>query len=122
MLELGKRKYSNKFDFMTVENWFRQIVMRSPLMFLPLRTENAFLIALLSTTPWDGGAEANVVLLCADHNAGWQAMTLLKESINWARRRKASVWRITSETEFDLKNLALRLGAREITPRYSLEL
>lgn len=122
MADLGKRRYSNAYDFRTVEGWFTNIVLKSPLAFLPIRTDSAFCIALLSTTPWAGGSECNIALLCADHNSGWQAMTLLKATIDWARQRKASVWRIASETEFDLGPLALRLGAKEQTPRYNLEL
>ena len=121
-LDLGKRRYSNRFDFVTVEGWFRNNVLKSPLMFLPIRTDRAFLVALLAALPWAGDLECHISLLCADDNAGWQVMDLLKLSINWAKVRKCGSWRITSETEFDLGPLALRLGAKETTPRYTLSL
>ena len=121
MLELGDRRYPGRYDRMGTEMWVRGIVMKGPMMFLPIRSDNAFLIAMLSTTPWvPQTPEANVVLVCADDGFMWEAVTLLRASIAWARQRRCSLWRISSETDFDLQPIAFKLGAREENGRYVL--
>ena len=123
MLDLGRRRYSNRFDLMATEAWFRNIVLRAPLVFLPVRLESAFLIAALNIIPWvPGELEANVVLVVADDGAMWQALDLLRFSIDWAKKRRATEWRLTSETEVELGPFAKRLGAKELSPRYCLRL
>jgi hypothetical protein len=47
---------------------------------------------------------------------------LLRASIEWARRRKCSLWRLSSETDFDLEPIALKLGATEANVRWQLRL
>ena len=60
---------------MATEAWFRNIVLRAPLVFLPVRLDNAFLIAALNLIPWvPGELEANVVLVCADDGATFEAL------------------------------------------------
>lgn len=123
MVELGDRRYSGRYDRLGVEMWFRNIVLKGPMMFLPIRSDNAFLIAMLSTTPWvPQTPEANVALVCADEGAMWEAVMLLRASIEWAKRRKCSLWRVSSETDFDLEPIALKLGAKERQVRYVLRL
>lgn len=87
------------------------------------RTDDAFLVALASVFPWlPGDPEVNVVCICADDDAGWQVIKLLRASIEWARKRNAKCWRITSDTGYDLRPLAWRIGAREVNPRFEIEL
>lgn len=89
------------------------------MMFWAMRTDNAFCIAMLSTTPWRPSIpEANVALVCADFGCMWEAITLLRESIKWARRRRCSLWRLSSETDFDLGPIAHKLGATEPNTRW----
>jgi len=103
--------------------WVRNIVLKGPMMFLPIRTDHAFLIAMLSTTPWmPQTPECNVVLVCADEGKMWEAVMLLRASIEWAKRRKCSLWRLSSETDFDLQPIATKLGATEANVRYVLRL
>jgi hypothetical protein len=91
------------------------------MMFLPVRTDNAFLIAMLSTTPWTPHTpEANVTLVCSEFGCMWQAVSLLRYSIEWAKRRKCSLWRVSSETDFDLGPIAHKLGATEPNTRWQL--
>jgi hypothetical protein len=121
MLELGDRRYPGRYDRLGTEMWFRNIVLKGPMMFLPIRSDNAFMIAMLSTTPWTPHTpEANVTLVCADDGKMWQAVMLLRASIEWARRRKCSLWRISSETDFDLGPIAHKLGATEPNTRWQL--
>jgi hypothetical protein len=123
MLDLGRRRYSNRFDPMATEGWFRNIVLRAPLVFLPVRLDGAFLIAALNIIPWaPGELEANVVLIVADEGCMWQALELLRFSIDWAKMRRATEWRLTSETEVEFGPIAKRLGAKDVSPRYCLRL
>ena len=123
LLFLGKKRYGDGFDYVTVEGWFRNIVLKSPLMFYPIRTANAFLIAMLSVNPWTPSEfECNTVLICADDGAMWEAVKLLRASIEWARARKCKRWRMSSDTEYDLAPMAKRLGAIELSPRFTIEM
>jgi hypothetical protein len=108
---------------MATEGWFRNIVLRAPLVFLPVRLDGAFLIGALNIIPWaPGELEANVVLVVADEGRMWEAIELLRLSIDWAKTRRATEWRLTSETEREFGPIALRLGAKELSPRYCLRL
>jgi len=117
------KKYPSGYDALAAEGWFMNTVLKNPLMFRPARMANAFAISMLSCMPWlPSEFECHVVALCADDNAGWEAMKLLRDSIAWARLRKCKRWRLSSDTEFDFAGLARRLGATEISPRFTLEL
>lgn len=119
MAELGNRRYSNHYDRMATEGWVRNLVLKGPLMFLPVRTDDAFLIAMLSTTPWSPQApECNVALVCADDGCMWQAVRLLRFSVEWAKKRRCSLWRLSSETDFDLEPIARKVGATEPNTRW----
>ena len=123
MLELGDRRYPGRYDRLGTEMWVRNIVIKGPMMFLPIRSDNAFLIAMLSTTPWmPQTPECNVVLVCAEDGHMWEAIMLLRASIEWAKQRKCSLWRLSSETDFDLAPIAHKLGATEANVRYVLRL
>lgn len=120
---LCKKRYSHDFDSETTTAWFKNIVLKSPLMFYAIRTQDAFCITLISVTPWlPNSIEANMVFLCADDDCMWQAIRLLRSSIDWAKRRHCTLWRLSSDTDYDLSPLAMRLGATEQTPRYILHL
>ena len=120
---LGQKRYHEAFDLEGTEGWFRNIVLKGPLMFYPVRTDNAFLIAMLSCCPWTPSLfECNVILVCADDGAMWDALTLLRGSINWARRRQCVIWRLSSDTDYELSPLARRVGATELSPRFVLRL
>jgi hypothetical protein len=120
---LCRKRYPQTYSETETDLWYLNVVLKGPLMFFPARTADAFCITMLSATPWMiKSLEANVVFICADDGCLWQAMRLLRASIDWARRRQCTLWRITSETEYDLKPLALRLGAKEPRPRWELQL
>ena len=118
-ISLAKRRYADKWDFLGAEGWLRNIVLKSPMVFLPIRSSDAFLVAMINVVPWTpANWEANVVMLCADEDKMWQAVALARASIEWARQRRCSEWRISSETEIELGPIARRLGAEELSPRY----
>lgn len=122
LISLGKKKYGLAYDYVTTEGWFRNIVLKSPLMFYPARTANAFIICMMSVEPWTpSDFVCNVVFICADDGAMWEAMKLLRASIEWAKQRKCKKWRLVSDTENDLAMMARRLGAKELSPRFNME-
>jgi hypothetical protein len=72
--------------------------------------------------PWTPAEfECNVIMVCSDHGGMWEALRLLRVSVDWARRRKCSEWRLTSEND-DLTMLAHRIGATETSPRFEMRL
>jgi hypothetical protein len=84
---------------------------------------NAFSISMLSVVPWlPSEFECNVVAICAEDGCMWEGVKCLRDSIEWARKRKARRWRIVSETGYDLEQIAKRLGAKEIMPRWEMML
>jgi hypothetical protein len=103
--------------------WFRGTVLRTPMVFLPIRSDDAFLIASIGVLPWMPAEwECNTVLAVADHGKMWQLVTLLRFSIDWAKKRRCSEWRMSSETTHDLGAIAKRLGCDELTPRWRMRL
>jgi hypothetical protein len=119
LYDLCRRRYSHRYDPISTEGWFRNIVLKNPMMFLPQRMPNAFCISLLSVVPWlPSDFECNVAFICADENCGWEALKLLRCSIAWAKARKCKNWKIASDTDADLTMLARRLGADQMWPRY----
>ena len=123
LISLGKKRYGSQYDYGTVEGWYRNIVLKSPLMFRSARTQNAFAISMLSCLPWTPSEfECNVVFICADEGAMWESMKLLRDSIAWARQRKCTKWKLSSDTDKDVYMMAKRLGATEVSPRFTLEL
>lgn len=117
------KKYSHRYDQEGTEGWFRNIVLKAPLLFYPARTDNAFTVTMLSCLPWlPAEWSADVVFTCADDGAMWEVMSLVRQSIEWSRKRRASFWRISSDTDYDIAPLAHRVGANAIGPRYILRL
>lgn len=114
MVQLAKRRYSNRFDIQSAEMWVRNIVLKQPMVFLPIRTDNAFCIAMISANPWlPADWHAHIAMVCADDGKMWEAMALLRETLSWATRRNCVDWKLNSETVFQLGPLARRLGAVE---------
>lgn len=119
----AKRYATYPYDPVTAEGWFRNRVLKEPMLFLAQRTDNAFCISMLSVTPWiPADYETNVVVICAEDNAVWESLKLLRASIEWARLRRCKMWRMSSDTQNDVSLLAHRLGAEEISPRYVMRI
>lgn len=118
----GKR-YPRRYDQDTTERWFKQAVITNPLNFYAARTDDAFLVALVAVLPWiPSEPEVNVVGVCAEEDSAWQVVRLLRASIDWSIKRNAARWRISTDTGYDLSSMALRVGARQIRPRYEIDL
>lgn len=96
--------------------------LRSQTMLL-IRTERAFLIANHVAPPWyPKRRECHVMAACAYPGAHWQALTLLRESVTWAKQQGCVRWRFHSETRYRVGALCHRVGAKADSPRYVLEL
>ncbi|HEY2530280.1 MAG TPA: hypothetical protein VGJ20_20480 [Xanthobacteraceae bacterium] len=122
LYDICTRRYSRKYDPISTELWFRNKVLKEPLWFLPQRTPGAFCISTLSVLAWlPTEFHCNVAFICADDGCGWEALRLLRASIAWSHSRKCKTWAVASDTPTDLKQLALRIGATEIYPRYVIE-
>lgn len=123
MLELSAKRYSNRYDLRAGEMWFRHVCLKQPTVFLPLRTDGAFLVVLISTLPWlPSEWEANMVHLCAEDGCMWEAVRLVREGIAWAKQRRCTEFRMSSETSYDLGPIAKRAGMTELRPKYCVRL
>ena len=123
MHELFAKRYAKHYDPICSEQWYLNVVLKNALIFYPARTQNAFAISMLSLVPWvPNEFECNVVAVCADDGGMWEAARLLRASVEWAKQRKAATWRICSETDVDLAQIARRVGATEVWPRFVLRL
>lgn len=121
--KLFGKKYDSSFDAITTEGWYKNIVLKNPLMFYPARTDNAFLIAMLANTPWlPNDFECHVVCVCAEDGAMWETMALLRSSIDWAKGRRCVRWMLAGDTAFDLAPMARRMNANEVSPRFTINL
>lgn len=123
MIDLGRRRYTQGFDAMAMEAWFRNTVLKQPLIWLYVRLDHAFMLGVINIIPWiPGELEFTVILVVADEGYMWEAVELLRFSIEWSRKRRIVDWRLSSETENELGAIAKRLGAAQLSPRYSLRL
>jgi hypothetical protein len=124
LLRLFDKRYAAyPYDPLGSEGWFRNRVLKEPMLFLAQRTTNAFCISMLSVTPWiPADYETNVIVICAEDNVTWESLKLLRASIEWARLRRCKTWRMSSDTSHDVTLFAQRLGAVEISPRYVMRL
>lgn len=120
---LGRKRYPKNYDPIGAEGWLRNIVLRNPLSFFAQRSENAFCVSMLSVKPWTPtDNECSVAALCADDGALWEALKLVRWSLEWARNRKCVSWCLSSDTEYNFEMLARRLGADEVSPRFIIRL
>lgn len=122
------KRYSHRYDQEGTEIWFLNTVLKSPILFYPIRTDNAFTITMLSCVPWlPLEWNADVVFTCADETSTnaqpiWEVIRLLRRSIEWSRKRNVAWWRISSDTEYNIAPLARRIGADKISSRFCLRL
>lgn len=121
LFNLTRRRYGPRYDLVTSEQWYRNRVLPEPGTFHPMRTVNAFCISMISWLPWlPAEPECGIVFICTDNGHMAEGITLLRDSIDWGRERRCAVWRMASETAFDLEPLAKRVGAKEASPRWTL--
>jgi hypothetical protein len=123
VIAVGRTRYPNNYDGTTTGNWIRELVLRTPLLFQAIRTDHAFLISLLTASPWlPTDWEVHVIVTCCEHGHVWETMPLLRASVEWAKERKAKKWCFQSDTDNDIGPLMRRLKATQPEPRYTMEL
>jgi hypothetical protein len=121
VLSLAYRRYRS-FDPGKTLLWLAGI-LRAPRA-LAIRDDNAFLICHITTSPWHTPEEkeCHIVFCCAAEGYHWQAVKLLKQSVQWARGQGCILWRFHSDTDCSVGALAKRAGADEAPPRYLIDL
>lgn len=123
MADLAKRRYPGHYDIEAGEMWMRNIVLKQPVVFYPCRTDNAFMVTLISLLPWlPGEPEASVVMLCDEEGAIWDTIRLARASLQWAIRRNCHRWGFNSDTAYDVGPIAQRLDIVQRCPRYVVHL
>jgi hypothetical protein len=122
MVGVMQRRFAGQMDGIASAGWVRNNVLTNPLNYLCIRSDNGFLIATLSLWPWYPRPVCTVIVVCVDQGKHWQAIPLLRVSIEWARYRKAIDWRYESDTPYDIGALMKRLGVPQDAPRYKLVL
>lgn len=123
MSNLAQQRYPRHYDIEAAEMWMRNIVLKQPMVFYPIRTDHAFMVTLISLLPWlPAEPEANVVMICAEEGYIWDSVRLAKASIEWANRRNCHRWGFNSDTHFDIGPIAHRMGLAERSPRFVVAL
>lgn len=123
MAALAERRYPRNYDIEAAEMWMRNIVLRQPMVFYPIRTDHAFMVTMVSLLPWTPGEpEAMVCLLCSEEGHIWDGVKLARASLEWALRRNCARWGFNSDTEFDIGPIVKRMGLVERCPRYVVNL
>jgi hypothetical protein len=123
IVSLGKRRYPIAFDAFSAEMWFRNIVLKGPLIFFPARTDHAFTICMIITDAWLPGLRiCNNLLLNSEEGAVWEEIALMRAAVEWARKRQCAEYRIWSDAEVDLSAVAVRVGAEPTAIRHTVKL
>lgn len=119
MSALAQARYPRHYDIEAAEMWMRNIVLRQPMVFYPIRTDHAFMVTLISMLPWlPGEPEASVIMLCAEDDHIWDGVKLARASLDWAYRRNCWRWGFNSDTDYNIGPIAQRMGLVERCPRY----
>jgi len=119
-MSLGYRRYG-AYDPGKTLLYLAEVLSAPQALFI--RTDDAFLLAAIITPVWrSDGPECNVLALCSEPGAHWQAIRLLRRSVGWAKERGCRSWWFASETHYDISALAKRVGAVVAHPRYRIDL
>lgn len=122
LVDLCRRRYPPHYDIGAAENWISHAVVRNPVQFYATRSPNGFQITNLTANAWTPrDFTADVTVILCDFGHVWEALPLLRDSMKWARERRAIRWRFETDTEHDLAPIMKRLGVPPVTPRYCLD-
>lgn len=78
---------------------------------LAIRTDRAFLVAVLSPVYFWSRIAAQNMILVAEPGAIWDAVRLARRARDWAAERGAVKYCLAAETGIDLGPIARRIGA-----------
>lgn len=122
ILSLASERY-RQFDPGGALTFLIQALQSQTTLMIRTEQKSAFLIASTVSAPWyPKELDCHVMGFCAKPGAHWQALKLLRESVAWAKLQGCVRWRFHSETEHDVGALCRRVGARQDSPRYLIEL
>lgn len=120
LLSLASKRYRH-FDPGSTLVWLVNTIRNEHMQII--RTTDAFCISTIQIPAWHPEEpECHVIFICAAAGAHWQAMSLLREAVRWARSRNCLRFWISSETENRVDSLAKRLGAEPAVMRFKLDL
>ena len=118
VMSLWHHRYSKTYDPGAALIILTQ-AMRSA---LAIRADNAFLVAHTTTAMTHPGQRVcHVLAVCAEEGHHWQAIKLLRASLDWAQEKSCTQWWIDSETGHQVGSLAARVGAMPM-PRYVIDI
>jgi hypothetical protein len=116
-------RYRERYDVECGKQYMLQRVLPDPMGWYAVRTDNACAIATLTLDWWIPGDQQCVIrMIIAEEGCMWQAIHLLRATIEWAKSRNCKAWDLAGDTDADLRSIAIRLGAKEVWPRYRLTL
>lgn len=120
ILSLGYHRYG-PYDPGPVVLRIAQIIA-SPDTYI-MRTDHALCIATLDSPVWRVKAiECHVMILAAYEGYHWEAVKLLKGSVQWAADRDCYRWWFGSETSSEVDAICKRVGAEVGSTRYKIEI
>lgn len=121
ILSLAHRRYTKTPDPGTSLTWLAGII-KSPTA-LAMRSLNAFCVTIMHVPPWwPDEPEAHVAVLVAAKGHHWDTVRLLRESLAWSRGKGCVRWYVSSETDYDFRALAKRVGAKPDVVKYKVDL
>lgn len=122
LINLFKMRYPD-FDLIAVDQWVTNVVMKQPLLFLPIRSSHAALIAMMTLEVWaPTEPECFVVSVTSEDGHVGETADLLRVSVEWSKQRGAVRWRFHCDTQYDVSPLMRRIGAKQASPRYVIDL
>ena len=120
VISLGSRRYSGEYDPGGGLVALAQAMRLSTA--LAIRSDHGFLVANILQSVWaPKKRECHVLAICCEEAHPWDAVKLLRASVEWAREQKCLRWLVSSETEHSITRLAWRVGAHAM-PFYGIEL
>ena len=88
-----------------------------------IRNDRAFAIGTLFVPPWRlTPPECNVLMLCSEPGAVWDAVRCLRRVVSWAKDKGCIKCWFGSETEYDISAVAKRVGGVQEQPRFRIDL
>jgi hypothetical protein len=108
---LGMQRYGNHYDAGGgLEALTQAMRLKSAIAW---RTDHGFLIGNIVTTLWAPKFPTlHCLAICTEEGHHWEAIELLRESIEWARKRGCRRWLLNSDTDHRIDALAFRVGAQ----------
>lgn len=110
VVSLGTQRYSGEYD--AVGGLGALAMAISLPTALAIRSDHGFLVANILTSLWrPKRRECHVLAICVEEGHHWEAVKLLRASIEWAQEQRCTRWLVSSDTDHPVAQLAYRVGA-----------